>query len=193
MNSDGVTLGRLRDSVGKTQRQLAAEIGRSVRWVRVYEAGQALPRRAIASAMAAALDVRFPDLREILRFRWRQVHGLPLSLAELRRESLIESAELAEELAGLPHQFVTRLELGSRRPRSARLEALARVYGVDVSEVIGAMRRTMPEKRLSIEDLLDPADVAELVVRAEPFGGLAALFALVLRQLRQRRRREGVV
>jgi transcriptional regulator with XRE-family HTH domain len=143
--------------------------------------------------MAAALDVRFPDLREILRFRWRQVHGLPLSLAELRRESLIESAELAEELAGLPHQFVTRLELGSRRPRSARLEALARVYGVDVSEVIGAMRRTMPEKRLSIEDLLDPADVAELVVRAEPFGGLAALFALVLRQLRQRRRREGVV
>lgn len=123
----------IRTRANITVENLAAALQVSSSTVRKWELGTASPRPAHLAALSDVLDrpteefLRSPENRQL-----RQL-----------RESAGLTLQAAAKAAGVGTSTVNRVELGSQRPGSPLLQALAAVYGVTTAELESAWESTV--------------------------------------------------
>lgn len=84
-------------------------------------------------------------------------------LAELRRERKLTQAELGEKM-GVTNKTISRWETGTYMPPVEMLEALSRLYGLTINELLSGERLTPEEYREKAE-----ANITE-TLKASTFG-----------------------
>jgi len=156
-----------RTALRLTARALAGHTGLHHSYISQLERGVSHPSRAVAAALARALDLPVEALvGEGFQERARPETGLPATL-RARRETLEMSQAVVARRAGISQSYVKAIESGRSRPSR---------------EVIAQLARTV---EMSEDDLLEEEDRAAFRARGQPAPGLGA-------RLRDRRQTLGL-